>query len=52
MPNLGNKSLKEIKEKLAMLGLKLGMTLEEDSYRAAIVATVAATIAATKGGAA
>jgi Bacterial RNA polymerase, alpha chain C terminal domain len=51
LPNFGNKSLKEIKEKLAALGLTLGMTLDDESYRAAVVATVAANIAAAKGGA-
>jgi DNA-directed RNA polymerase alpha subunit len=52
VPNFGNKSPTEGKEKLATLGLTLAMTLEEDSYRAAIVAAVAATIVAAKGGAA
>jgi DNA-directed RNA polymerase alpha subunit len=49
LPNFGNKSLKEIKEKLATLGLTLGMTVEDDSYQAAVVATVAAGIRTTKG---
>jgi len=49
LPNFGNKSLKEIQEKLATLGLTLGMTLDDDSYRAAIVAAVAANLGATKG---
>jgi DNA-directed RNA polymerase alpha subunit len=49
LPNFGNKSLKEIKEKLATLGLTLGMTLDNDSYRAAIVAAVAANLDAPKG---
>ena len=48
--NLGEKSLREVKGKLATLGLTLGMTLEEDTYRGAVVATVAATIAAAKRG--
>jgi DNA-directed RNA polymerase alpha subunit len=52
LPNFGNKSPTEGKEKLATLGLTLAMTLEEDSYRAAIVAAVAATIVTAKGGAA
>lgn len=52
LPNFGNTSLKEFKEKLATLGLTLGMTLDDDSYRAAIIATAAATIAAAEGGAA
>jgi hypothetical protein len=47
-PNFGKKSLREVKEKLATLGLTLGMTLDDDSYRGAIVATVAATLRATK----
>jgi DNA-directed RNA polymerase alpha subunit len=50
--NFGEKSLREVKEKLAALGLTLGltlgMTLDDDSYRAAIVATVAATLRTTK----
>ena len=46
LPNFGNRSLKEIREKLAKLGLTLGMTLEDDTCRAAVVAAVAA-----KGGA-
>ena len=49
LPNVGNKSLKEIKEKLTKLGLTLGMTLEDDAYRGAVVAAVAANIAAPKG---
>jgi len=50
LPNFGEKSLKEVRTKLANLRLTLGMTLEDDSYRAAIVATVAATIEAAKRG--
>ena len=49
LPNFGEKSLREVKEKLAALGLTLGMTLDDESYRAAVVATVAASIDATKG---
>jgi DNA-directed RNA polymerase alpha subunit len=49
LPNFGEKSLREVKEKLANLGLTLGMTLEEDGYRAAVVAAVAAHIEATRG---
>jgi DNA-directed RNA polymerase alpha subunit len=49
LPDFGNKSLKEVKDKLATLGLTLGVTLEEDMYRAAIVATVAATLHEPKG---
>jgi len=48
--NFGEKSFREVTEKLATLGLTLGMTLEEDTYRGAVVATVAATIAAAKRG--
>lgn len=47
LPKVGNRSLKEIQEKRAKLGLTLGMTLEDDTCRAAVVAAVAA-----KGGAA
>ena len=47
--NFGEKSLREVKAKLATLGLTLGMTLEDDAYRAAVVATVAAHIEATRG---
>jgi DNA-directed RNA polymerase alpha subunit len=46
LPNFGQKSLREVHEKLAMLGVTLGMTLEDDAYRAAVVATVAASIEA------
>ncbi len=46
LPNVGEKSLREVKAKLAMLGLMLGMTLEDDTYRAAAVATIAASIQA------
>jgi DNA-directed RNA polymerase alpha subunit len=49
LPNFGEKSLREVKTKLATLGLTLGMTLEDDAYRAAAVAAVAANIAAAKG---
>jgi DNA-directed RNA polymerase alpha subunit len=49
LPNFGEKSLREVKAKLATLGLTLGMTLEDDTYRAAVVATVAAHIGATRG---
>ena len=48
LPNFGEKSLREVKAKLAVLGLTLGMTLEDESYRAAVVATVAAGIQATE----
>ena len=46
--NFGAKSLREVKEKLAALGLALGMPVEGDAYRAAVVATVAASIRAAK----
>ena len=49
LPNFGQKSLRKVKSKLANLGLTLGMTLEDDAYRAAVVATVAAHIEATRG---
>ena len=49
--NFGEKSFREVTEKLATLGLTLGMTLEEDTYRGAVVATVAANLAAAKSGA-
>jgi len=49
LPNFGQKSLREVEAKLAALGLTLGMTLDDDSYKAAVVATVAANIQATKG---
>ncbi len=52
VPNVGNTSLKEIQAQLATLGLTSGMTLDDDSYRAAVVAAVAATLVAAKGGAA
>jgi DNA-directed RNA polymerase subunit alpha len=48
LPNVGNRSLKEVKEKLATLGLTLGMTLEDDAPRAAVVAAGAASIEATR----
>lgn len=48
LPNFGKKSLKEIHEKLATLGLTLGMTLADDTYRTAVVAAVAANIEAAK----
>jgi DNA-directed RNA polymerase alpha subunit len=47
--NFWAKSLREVKEKLAALGLTLGMTLDDEAYRAAVVATVVANIQATKG---
>jgi len=48
LPNFGEKSLREVKEKLATLGLAFGMTLDDDSYNAAVVATVAANMQAAK----
>jgi DNA-directed RNA polymerase alpha subunit len=48
LPNFRNKSLKEVTEKLATLGLMLSVTLEEDEYGAAVVAAVAANIQAAK----
>jgi DNA-directed RNA polymerase alpha subunit len=49
LPNFRGKSLREVKAKLANLGLTLGMTLEDYSYRAAVVAMVVAHIEATRG---
>jgi hypothetical protein len=49
LPNFGEKSLREVKEKLRPLGLALGMTLEGEAYRAAVVAAVAANIQLTEG---
>jgi hypothetical protein len=48
LPNFGRKSLKEVTEKLATPALTLGMTLEDEPYRAAVVATGAAHIEATR----
>jgi hypothetical protein len=48
LPNFGRKSLKEVTEKLATPELTLGMTLEDESYRAAVVATGATHIEATR----
>jgi len=47
--NFDEESLREVKGKLATLGLTLGMAPEDESYRAVIVATVAVNIHATKG---
>jgi DNA-directed RNA polymerase alpha subunit len=49
LPNFGEKSLREVKDKVAILGFTLGMTLADESYEAAVVATVAANIQLTKG---
>jgi len=49
LPNFGEKSLREVKAKLAALDLTLGMTLDDESYRAAVVAAVVANIEATRG---
>ena len=49
LPNFGEKSLREVKEKLATLGLTLDMTLDDASYRASVLATVAENIRASKG---
>lgn len=46
--NVGEQSFREVKEKVAGLGLTLGMTLDDEAYRAAVVATVAARIDAAK----
>ena len=49
LPNFGEKSLREVKEKLASLGLTLGMTVDDELYKAAVVATVAANLRTRKG---
>jgi DNA-directed RNA polymerase alpha subunit len=48
LPNFWIKSLKEIEDKMAMLELTLGMTLEDAADREAAEATVAANLQATK----
>ena len=48
LPNFGEKSPREVKEKLAALGRRLG-TIEDESYRAAVVAAVAGSIQARNG---
>jgi hypothetical protein len=48
LPNVRERSLREVKETLANPGLTLGMNLDEDSHRAAIVATVTASIEAAR----
>jgi DNA-directed RNA polymerase alpha subunit len=48
LPSFGEKSLREVKEKLAAFGLALGMTLDDNAYRAAVVATVATSIEAAR----
>jgi hypothetical protein len=48
--NVGEQSLREVKATLATLGLTLGMPLEEDTYRAAVVAAVAAHMQAARRG--
>ncbi len=45
-PNLGRKSLREVEDKLAALGLTLGMTLESPAYPAAVTAALVASIRA------
>jgi DNA-directed RNA polymerase alpha subunit len=49
LPNFGEKSFREVKDKVGILGFSLGMTLDDESYGAAVVATVAASIQAAKG---
>ena len=49
LPNFGEKSFREVKDKVGILGFTLGMTLDDESYGAAVVATVAASIQAAKG---
>lgn len=48
LPNLGEKSLREGEEKLATLGLTLGMTLDDDAHNTGVVAAVAANIKAAR----
>lgn len=48
LPNVGETSRREVKETLANPGLTLGMNLDEDSHRAAVVATVTASIEAAR----
>ena len=50
LPNFGEKSLREVKAKLAALGLTLGMTLDDSSYAGAFLETVVARIAAAPKG--
>jgi hypothetical protein len=51
LPNVGERSRREGKETRANPGLTLGMKLDEDSHRAAVVATVTAHIEAAREGA-
>jgi DNA-directed RNA polymerase alpha subunit len=37
LPNIGPKTLKEVEDKLAEVGLSLGMALDPATYRAAMV---------------
>ena len=48
-PAVGTKSLREVKDKLANLGLTWGTTLEDDAYSAAVVAAAVARIEAARG---
>jgi DNA-directed RNA polymerase alpha subunit len=49
LPNFGEKSFREVKDEVGILGFTLGMTLDDESYGAAVVATVAVGIQAAKG---
>jgi hypothetical protein len=49
LPNFGEKSLREVTQKLAALGVTLGMTLDDDSDTAAVVPTVAARLRTRRG---
>ena len=43
-PNFGKKSLREVEDKLAALGLALGMTFDPTSYAAAVTAALVTSI--------
>ncbi len=47
--NFGQRSFREIQDKLKALGLSLGMTLDGPSYTGTVLATVAARIASAAG---
>jgi DNA-directed RNA polymerase alpha subunit len=48
LPNFGEKSLREGEERLATLGLTLGMTLDDDAHNTGVVAAVPANIEAAR----
>lgn len=47
--NVGEKSLREVKQKRVILGHAFGKTLDDDSYRAPVMATVPTNVHAKKG---